>query len=98
MEEIDPAYGRIAWYTGVIGFILFFIYKFRILRGRARIIRTGNLHQKLAEGSGLSRGDYRLLSEMVCSQDNWKERANFFVIFLLSGLALILAVYLDFFG
>ncbi len=98
VEEIDPSYGRIAWYVGVIGFILFFIYKFRLLRASAAIIKKSGLRRKLAESGELKREDYKLLSELVCAQDNWKERVNFFVIFFLSSLALLFAVYLDFFG
>jgi len=98
VEEIDPSYGRVAWYVGVIGFILFFIYKFKRLRESAAIIKKSGLPHKLAEGSELNKEEYMLLSELVCAQDNWKERANFFIIFLLSSLALLFAVYLDFFG
>ena len=97
VEEIDPAYGRVAWYVGVIGFILFFVYKFRLLRESAAIIKKSGLRRKIAQEKELGRRDYVLLGELVCAQDNWKERMNFFIIFLLSGLALLFAIYLDFF-
>ena len=98
VEEIDPTYGRIAWYIGVIGFILFFIYKFKLLRESAGIIKKSGLRHKLAEEGELNKREYELLSELVCAQDNWRERANFFVIFFLSSVALLLAIYIDFFG
>lgn len=96
-NSINPLYGRISWFVGVTGFLLFFIYKYRILHGRAKVIRETGLAEKLANASRLSSREYILLSEIVCSQDNWKERANFLIIFVLSAAALLFALVVEFF-
>jgi len=41
--KIDPIDGRIAWYVGIAGFFLFFVYMFRIGQQRARLINRSNL-------------------------------------------------------
>ncbi len=97
LRSINPVYGKASWYVGVGGFLVFFIYKYRILRLRSKLIKDSELKVKLSKSGGLATADYHLLSELVCSQDNWGERANFFIIFALSGIALAVAAYFDFF-
>jgi hypothetical protein len=41
--------------------------------------------------------DLDYLQRLLCSLTSRKERVNFFIIFILSGAALIVAFYLDFF-
>ncbi|MFH0859789.1 MAG: hypothetical protein V1921_01175 [Candidatus Altiarchaeota archaeon] len=95
LRNISPSYAKISWYVGVTGFLLFFIYKYRILKQKSEVIRETGLKDKLFASSKLTTEDYTLLSEIVCSQDNWKERANFMVIFALSGLALLVALWFE---
>lgn len=95
IDSVNPLYGRISWYVGVAGFFVFFVYKYRVLNARSRLIRETGLVEKLASSSPLSGGEYALLAEIACSQDSWKERANFFVIFVLSAVALALALWVD---
>lgn len=98
IRAISPLYAKLSWYIGVAGFFLFFIYKYRVLLKRSRIIKETGLAGKLASSEKLSEKEYRLLSEIVCSQDSWMERYNFFAIFILSALALAVALWFDFFG
>jgi hypothetical protein len=95
VRAIDPIYGKLSWYVGVTGFFLFFVYKYRVLRGRSKIIKDSGLKEKLASNKELSVEDRGVLSELVCSQDNRKERINFIVIFGLSAIALAVALWFD---
>ena len=45
---------------------------------------------------GLTEEDYGLLKDILCGISSNKERINYFFIFALSALALIIAVYIDF--
>ena len=94
--DIRPIYGKIAWYIGVGGFFLFFIYKFRIYRERRDIIEKANLVQKLSKKSELSENDYNVISSILCALRSRKELINYIFIFALSAIALMLAVYFDF--
>jgi len=95
LRTVNPLWGKVSWYVGVWGFVLFFVYKYRVLKGRSRIIKESRLKEKLAHGSRLADEDNGLLLEIVCSEDNWKERVNFLVIFGVSVLALIYAILTD---
>ena len=97
LMSLNPNYGKIAWYVGVLGFFLFFIYKFKISRLRARLIQQHKLMNVIASRRPLSEGESKLISEILCGLTSNKERVNYLIIFLLSGLALAFAIYIDFF-
>ncbi|MBD3262223.1 MAG: hypothetical protein GF334_11255 [Candidatus Altiarchaeales archaeon] len=95
LRNLNPLYAKAAWYVGVSGFFLFFIYKYRELKHRSEKINETGLREKLKADENLGGEDKRLLLEIICSQDNRKERINFFIIFALSALALAFALFLD---
>jgi hypothetical protein len=96
LMHLAPVYGKIAWYTGVIGFFLFFIYKFRIAYIRAKRVEKSGLSDKLAQNKPLNCNDYALIKSILCGIGSKKERINYFFIFFLSAIAIILAIYMDF--
>lgn len=95
LNLLNPLYGKLAWYVGVSGFFLFFVYKYREMKVRSRLIEELGLIPTLASERPLGKEERMLLAELVCSQNSWKERANFFAIFSLSALALIFSLYMD---
>ena len=96
LANIDPIYAKIAWYFGVFGFLLFFIYKFRVNQSRSDLIDRRNIMQKLIQKNQLTDEDYNFVSSIFCALRSKKERINYLFIFALSAIALILAIYLDF--
>jgi len=94
--HIDPLYGKISWYIGVAGFLIFFIYKYSLNRNLAKIIDKEKLIEKTIVQKPLSKAEYYLLASILCSAKSEKERINYFFIFAVSALALIFAVYFDF--
>jgi len=94
--HLDQIYAKIAWYIGVIGFFLFFTYKFRVSHIRAKLIRKSGLAEKINAKEVLRHEDYMLLSSIFCGLGSKKERINYFIIFALSAVALVLAIYMDF--
>jgi len=95
--HLAPIYAKISWYVGVVGFFLFFIYKFLISQRRARTIHERGLVEKIQKREGLTDEDYEFLGDVFCNLASKKERINFFLIFGLSIVALLLALYMDFF-
>ena len=93
--HLNPIYAKIAWYIGVAGFFAFFVYKFRISQARYKLIKQNKLMAKISQQQ-LSKDDYGLISALLCSLSSNKERLNYVFIFVLSALALALAVYMDF--
>jgi len=96
LANIDPIYAKIAWYFGVFGFLLFFMYKFRVNQSRSDLIDRRNIMQKLIQKNQLTDEDYNFVSSVFCALRSKKERINYLFIFALSVIALILAIYLDF--
>lgn len=95
MNLLDPFYGKLSWYIGVTGFFIFFVYKYRVQTARKKIIEDHSLVEKISGAQKLSPEENMLVARLVCSQRSWQERANFFVIFALSLLALLVALIAD---
>ena len=60
------------------------------------IIQELSLVDKVAHQEQLTKEDYSLIGAILCSLSSRKERVNYFFIFGLSAVALLLAVYMDF--
>ncbi|MCF7878253.1 MAG: hypothetical protein K9L95_02130 [Candidatus Omnitrophica bacterium] len=96
LMNIHPAYGKIAWYIGVGGFLVFFIYKFNANRRLSNLIDEENLIEKTRGQKPLPAKEYNLIAGILCSLKSEKERINYFFIFVVSAVALFLAIYFDF--
>ncbi|MFA5089758.1 MAG: hypothetical protein WC510_01835 [Candidatus Omnitrophota bacterium] len=97
MDAYHPIYGKIAWYIGVVGFFVFFVYKFKVDSSRARVIRKAKLTDKIHAKTGLNEEDRRLLDSLLCSLSSKKDLVNYFFIFVTSIIAFIIALYIDVF-
>jgi hypothetical protein len=95
--HLNPIYGKIAWYVGVGGFFVFFMYKFRVLQAKSQQIDKQSILRKIDHKDQLTNEDYRLIGTILCSLSSKKERINYLFIFGLSAVALIMAAYMDFF-
>jgi len=94
--HMNPLYAKIAWYIGIGGFFLFFLYKFKVNRTRVKFITKQNLIDKIKKKEALSQNDYDLIGSILCGFESKKEEINYFFIFGLSAVALTLALYMDF--
>jgi hypothetical protein len=92
---LNPVYAKIAWYIGVGGFFVFFVYKFKVNQNRSKLISQQDLVAKINQKKQLTNEDYSLISSILCGLSSKKERINYLFIFALSAIALILAVYID---
>jgi len=97
LMHMDPVYGKGAWYIGVFGFFIFFLYKFNVNQQRSKLIIQQDLVRKINQKEQLAPQDYQLIGNLLCSLSSKKERINYFFIFGLSAVALAIAVYIDFF-
>ena len=97
MMHMNPVYGKISWYIGIGGFFIFFMYKYKVTQGRYNLIKEHDIVYKIDQNKPLSREDYRVINGILCSLSAKKERINYFFIFVLSALALIVALYMDLF-
>ncbi|GBE04584.1 MAG TPA: hypothetical protein ENG95_05810 [Nitrospirae bacterium] len=86
-ERLEPSWVRPAWYTGVVGYIGFFLYRYAITRKRKRVIREYDLIEKVRADSGFSEDDREAITFLLSSIKKSREDINYLVIFLLSVLA-----------
>ena len=96
LVHINPVYGQAAWYIGVTGFLVYFLYKFRVDRARSELIDRAGLMAKMSSGGNLSAEDRDTIRAILCALRSKRDSINYLFIFASSALALILAVYLDF--
>ncbi len=93
-QKFNPNWVRPVWYFGVIGYMLFFMYRYRISSRRKRTIRQTNIIEKLGAGQTLSARDREaalyLLNSIHKSPEDW----NYMAIFVLSVAAIALDVLL----
>ncbi len=94
--DANPVFAKSLWYIGVIGFFIFFVYKFRYDQVLHRELDNTGLKDKLLNKKELSEHDREVLGTIVCKLSSKKDKINYFFIFVSSALALVLAIYVDF--
>ncbi len=94
--DTNPFLAKTFWYVGIIGFLIFFAYKFRYDTIARRELKRNNLKDKLFQKKELSSHDYEVLGTIVCKLLSKKDGINYFFIFFFSLAALAVALYFDF--
>lgn len=84
------------WYIGVIGFAVYFLYKFNLDLRLKRYLEKSRLQEKLNQQEGLTQDEYKALAGLLCNLRSKKEAINYFFIFFTSAIALFLGIYQDF--
>jgi len=93
-NRFDPAISRILWYIGVIGYIFFFWYRFKIALKRRKVVNENDLINKLKTGT-LEEEDTENIEYLLNSLVKSKEIFNYIYIFLLSIIAIIIDICLE---
>lgn len=94
LQKYEPTWVRPVWYFGVVGYMLFFMYRYYISQRRKHAIAHSNIIEKIRTGEVLN-GDDReaalyLLKSVRASQEDW----NYLAIFVLSIVAIALDLLL----
>ncbi len=91
-QHLDPSWVRSLWYTGTIGYLLFFFYRFYISRKRKGAIERFGLEGKVKE-SRLSEEDREVLLYLLGSLRRSPEDLNYCIIFALSVVAILVDIF-----
>jgi hypothetical protein len=90
LQKYRPGWVRPVWYFGVLGYMLFFIYRYYISHRRKRAIAQTSIIEKIRTGETLNADDRAaalyLLNSVRKSQEDW----NYLAIFVLSLVAIAL--------
>lgn len=92
----DPLWVKISWYIGTIGFIFYFGYLYKLQSKRADLAKQYGLLNLVKKMKGIKAEQKNALSYIVKSNMTSKAKWNSAVIFILSLLALIVGIILDF--
>jgi hypothetical protein len=94
LQKYDPAWVRPTWYVGVFGYMIFFLYRYRISQRRKSTIERTGIVGKLERGDTLSVDDREAALYLVNSIRKSPEDWNYFAIGALSVIAVILDLVL----
>lgn len=92
IKEIQPHLFRPVWYLGIIGYILFFGFRYSITRKRKSAISDYNLIQKLERDAPLSANDREVMIYILSSLQKSRENLNYLFIFATSAIAVLLDI------
>lgn len=93
-QKFSPQWVRPVWYFGVIGYMVFFMYRYGISLRRKRIIAQTDIVEKLKEGVALSVKDKEAALYLLKSIQKSREDWNYLAIFILSIVAIALDLLL----
>jgi hypothetical protein len=96
LNNVSALWVTIAWYVGTIGFVVYFIHRYEISNLRAKLVAQHDLIRKVSDKSELTGDDRQALGYILQTLKTSKEKINSIVIFVSSGLALAVGIYLDF--
>ncbi|HAK88837.1 MAG: hypothetical protein A2077_01570 [Nitrospirae bacterium GWC2_46_6] len=87
IQKLEPDWVRTVWYTGTMGYILFFLYRYKITKKRKRAVAEFQLIEKLKSNACLTEEDREVVLYLLSSIKASLEDLNYAIIFLLSVIA-----------
>ncbi len=87
-QHIEPTWVRPVWYAGILGYLVFFLYRYSISRKRKNAIKDYDLITKLKDNACLSDKDREIVIYLLSSIQKSMEDMNYYIIFILSILAI----------
>ncbi|MEC4675699.1 MAG: hypothetical protein VST72_02090 [Nitrospirota bacterium] len=88
-QHIEPRWVRPVWYIGVVGYFIFFLYRYIITKKRKKAIEDFQLIEKVKANACLKEEDRDIVLFLLSSIRYSPEDINYAVIFILSVLAII---------
>ncbi len=92
LKELQPDMFRLVWYVGLVGYILFFSFRYFISSKRKKAIIDYNLLAKLQSGENLSEDDRQVVTYLLSSLQKSRENINYLFIFATSSIAILLDI------
>jgi hypothetical protein len=94
VQKLEPSWMRPVWYVGAVGYLFFFLYRFSITKKRKHAIEHYQLIEKVKANACLDDEDREVLSYLLSSVKKSMEDINYFIIFILSIIAILLDLIL----
>jgi len=94
--DFSQLWAKVFWYIGIVGFTIFFVYKYRYQNLLQKELTKSKLADKLLTKDNLTDHDYEILGTVLCKISSKKDKITFLFIFVSSAIALALAIWADF--
>lgn len=93
-QHLEPSWVRAAWYAGIVGYIFFFLYRYRITKKRKKAIDDFELITKVKANACLTEEDREIVLYLLSSIKSSPEDLNYAIIFILSILSILADILL----
>ena len=93
-QHLEPSWVRPVWYAGIIGYVFFFLYRYRITKKRKKAIDDFELIDKVKANACLTEEDREIVLYLLSSIKSSPEDLNYAIIFILSILAILADILL----
>jgi hypothetical protein len=94
-QHLEPSWVRPAWYAGIVGYVFFFLYRYRITKKRKKAIDDFQLIDKVKANACLTEEDREIVLYLLSSIKSSPEDLNYAIIFILSILAILADILLS---
>ncbi|MDI6745275.1 MAG: hypothetical protein QMD07_07865 [Thermodesulfovibrionales bacterium] len=88
-QRLEPSWVMPVWYAGIIGYIVFFLYRYMITKKRKKAIDDFRLIDKVKANACLTEEDRETVLYLLSSIKSSPEDLNYAIIFILSILAIL---------
>lgn len=88
-QHLEPQWVRPVWYIGVLGYLIFFFYRYMIARKRKTAIEKYQLIEKIRANACLAAEERDVVLYLLSSIRTSLEDLNYAIIFLLSLIAIV---------
>lgn len=96
LNFFEPTWVKVAWYVGTVGFIFYFWSRYKVVKQFSFLIKEEQLVSAVKNVSGVSPEQKKALSFIVETLSKTKAQINYIMIFIMSAVALLAAIILDF--
>jgi amino acid permease len=96
LEHLQPSWVRPVWYFGVLGYVLFFYYQYKVSKRRRQTVKEFDLIDSLRNNEPMSEQQRQAATYVLKSVTESRERINYYVIYILSAMAVAADIILSF--
>ncbi|MBT4857303.1 hypothetical protein HON52_03935 [Candidatus Uhrbacteria bacterium] len=96
LNFFEPIWVKVAWYVGTIGFIFYFWSRYRVVKQFSKLIHEQKLVSAVKKAGNITTDQKQALSHIIETLRTTKAQLNYEIIFVLSIVALVIGVVLDF--
>jgi len=92
-QRLEPSWVRPVWYVGVLGYMVFSLYRYYMSEKRKKAVEDFQLIEKVKANACLTDEDREVVIYLLSSIRKSPENINYFIIFLLSIAAIVVDIY-----